>query len=173
MSTVSGRSCQHVWLIYAVAAVMAACESPAPAHPARSQTTAQGSTPPDRTGVVAGEIAARAPDYRGKRITVSGEVVDVWTPRAFTIGGPQFVGNHKLLIVSRTALPQIIERQSLPWLSPTDIVQVTGVVSLDSITELERTIGFDLAAAVEQLWRPGLPVVVADEVLVSARQNAR
>lgn len=67
------------------------------------------------------QIAERSTTYAGRRVTVRGEIVDVWTPRAFSIGN--------------TYLP-------------------------------ERDLGFKLDLAVKQLWRPELPIVIANEVRI-------
>ena len=59
---------------------------------------------------------------------VTGEVNDVFAPRAFTIGGEEFHADGELPVIGRSDLPGIPERPQHSHLSENDLVQVTGTV---------------------------------------------
>ena len=122
----------------------------------------------DPVGLTVDQVFNQAGKYAGTQVTVTGELVDVWTSRVFTIADGSMAGNtRKLLVVSRSPVPAMGAGGADALLRPDTALQVTGVLRFDDIGEIERDVGFNLTVAVKQLWRPQLPIVVADEVLVS------
>ena len=132
---------------------------------------APGATTVERVGLTVDHVVNQAGQYAGTHVTVSGELVDVWTSRVFTIADAPALGNtRKLLVVSRSPVPAIGAGGTDASLPPNTTLRVTGVLRLDDIGEIERDTGLSLSVAVKQLWRPQLPIVVADEVLISPQK---
>ena len=122
-------------------------------------------------GATLAEVLDNPSAYAGRQITVSGEVSDVWTPRAFALGGPAFLDDRRLLVVSRTDLPRVIARDVHDMLALTDIVQVSGTIHIGPLEEVEEDVKFDLPAAAEGLWAPDRPVLVAQKLFVTPRRQ--
>lgn len=135
--------------------------------PHNSPASPAGDAP---SGTSVAEVMNNPSAFVGRRLTVSGEVTEVWAPRAFSIGGEAFLENDKLLVVSREDLPRIVARAPQELLSPTDIVQLTGTIHIGPLADVERQVAFDLPAAAEELWEPQRPVLVAESVIVTPRR---
>ena len=125
-------------------------------------------------GATIDEITDSPGPFLGQTVTVSGEVDQVLGPRAFTIGGDDFIGEDELLVVGANDLPQLIGRSELPGrpagelLAADDVVQVTGPVRRFDLAAVEREIGFDLDDGLFAEWA-GRPAVVARTVRLSPR----
>lgn len=122
-------------------------------------------------GATLAEVLDSPGDYVGRQITISGEVSDVWGPRAFALGGPAFLDDRRLLVASRTDLPRIIARDVDDMLALTDIVQVTGTLHMGPLDDVEQQVAFDLPDAAEALWAPDRPVLVAQKTFVTPRRR--
>lgn len=139
--------------------------------PTPHDSPAYPATEPVGVGATLGEVLDDPAAYVGKSITISGEVSDVWTPRAFALGGPAFMDDRRLLVVSRTDLPRVVSRDVDDMISLTDIVQVTGTLHIGPLEQVEQKVAFDLPAAAEALWEPNRPVLVAQHVFVTPRRQ--
>ncbi len=112
--------------------------------------------------------------YYGSRVTVSGEVDDVYSPGTFTIGGDEF--GEEILVLSMDSVAVATGRSGERPVRRTDIVQVSGVVL--PLAEIDTTdhYGFDPAVLADP-YGDG-PVVVArsagtrlDHIIVTARSS--
>ena len=96
------------------------------------------------TGITTSEIIDHPEQYLGRTVTVAGEVDRVLGRWAFTIGGGDFIGDDRLLILSTVKLPQVPRRPADNPLLEDDIVQVTGPVRRFDLAAAERELGVDL-----------------------------
>ena len=125
-------------------------------------------------GATIDEITDSPGQFLGRTVTVSGEVDAVLGPRAFTIGGDDFIGEDELLVVGANNLPQLIGRSELPGraagelLAEDDVVQVTGPVRRFDLAAFEREIGFDLDDNLFRDWA-GRPAIVASSLELTPR----
>lgn len=142
---------------------------PTPQDPVASPASNSGMSTPTSVADVMNNPA----QFLDQRVVLSGEVNQVWTPRAFSIGGQQFLENDTLLVVSREDLPRIAAREAHDRIAPADIVQVSGTVRRGPLAEVERETSFDLPAAAEQVWSEDRPVLVAERVVVTPRRIVR
>ncbi len=120
------------------------------------------------TGVTVSEIADAPTTYYDRTVTVSGEVEEVIGPRAFTIGGDEFIGGDQLLVVSADVLPMPAGRPSDAALTANDVIQVTGPVRRFDLAAFEKEIGSDLDDAAFEAYG-GQPAIIARSVDLSAR----
>lgn len=95
-------------------------------------------------------------DLIGKTVTVSGEIEEVISPKAFTIEGDQLFKDPEMLVVNATEAP-IIEDT---------LVQVTGTVSELVGSEIERKFDLNLAQEFEVEFRDK-PVLIATAVILT------
>lgn len=95
-------------------------------------------------------------DLIGKTVTVSGEVDQIFGPKAFTIEGDKLFNDPELLVVSATSSPIIKDT----------LVQVTGMVREFDRAEIERKFDLDLAQEFEVEFR-GKPVLIATAVVLT------
>ncbi len=103
---------------------------------------------------------ANEPDrYLGRRVTISGEVEEVTSPRAFRVEGDDGILFEKeLLVVAKSDV-----RPGGNALEEGDTVVVTGKVAKLRTTEIERDIGWDLQPELEVEWRDKA-VLIAEDV---------
>ena len=125
-------------------------------------------TIPQPTGVTLGDVLREPMRYSGTTVTVSGEVNDVLGPRAFTIGGEEFLPPGELLIVSKTDFPSIPDRPANEYLVDNDLVQVTGTVRTYVHAEVRNEVENAFEGETYLRWE-GKPVLVASSVLTTAR----
>ncbi|MDP9374472.1 MAG: hypothetical protein M3Q65_18885, partial [Chloroflexota bacterium] len=124
-------------------------------------------------GATVAAIADNPSAFYGRRVTVSGEVDEIVGPRAFTIGGEDFVGGDELLVVNadpslRIAPPAVSNVPGDGVLDEDDLVQVTGPVRRFDLAEVEREIGADLDDGLFAGWA-GKPAVVARQADLTPR----
>ena len=164
-------------LMLAVALLLASCgeqeegaaEEPAAQEEAAAATGGEAESAGPAAGVVISDVTDNAQEYFGTTVTVSGEVNDLLTPNAFTIGGEDFLGTDELLIVGAQQLPNIVEGvEGEVEVGQDDIVQVTGEVHEFNVTEIEDEVGYALDDGVFGEFE-GEPVVVAKEVFLTPR----
>lgn len=91
----------------------------------------------------------------GRRVTVSGDVEEVWTPRAFNMDSGVTPG--ELLVVSREPFPKLADHDPLV----DDVATVTGTVRMLAVADVEREIGWDLQPEIEVEFT-GKPMLVID-----------
>ena len=120
------------------------------------------------TGVTVSEIADAPATYIDRTVTVGGEVEQVIGPRAFMIGGDEFIGGDELLVVSANNLPTVADRPAGETLAANDLIQVTGPVRRFDLADFEEEIGFDLDDAAFGAYA-GQPAIIARSVDLSPR----
>lgn len=121
-------------------------------------------------GSTVSEIAEEPLEYAGEVVTVSGEVDRILAPRAFTIGGDDFIGQDELLVVGPSSVPALVNQLADSSKIMNDIVQVTGEVQVFQEDTLERILGADLD---DDLWDnfDGKAVLVMRELDVTPRND--
>lgn len=117
-------------------------------------TTATATTAATPT-VAPADIINNPSAWVGRRVTVSGDVEEVWTPRAFNMDSGITVG--ELLVVSREPFPNLADHDPLV----DDVATVTGTVRMLAVAEVEREIGWDLQPEIEVEFT-GKPMLVID-----------
>lgn len=106
-------------------------------------------------GVTAQQIIDNPQAYEGKTVTVSGDIEEIFDPRAFNIDSGASVG--ELLVIGTSPFPKVSDRAYVSG----DIATVTGVVKiLTSVEEVEREIGWDLTPQIETTYKMK-PVLIA------------
>ena len=105
-------------------------------------------SPAPGADLTAGDLITRPTAYVGQSLTVSGNVEDIYGPRAFTIDSGMQDGD--LLVLSAEPLPQLAEidnGQGSPRSPHTAVV--TGIVRLFVASEIERELGWDVGPELE------------------------
>lgn len=96
--------------------------------------------------------------YVGKRVTLTGEVDDVYSNQAFELEGHGWIFDQEVLVLTRTPV-----RLGTSKLSDDLEVRVSGIVRKMSRAEIEREIGWNVDADLENRWRDKT-VVIADDI---------
>ncbi len=116
-----------------------------------------------RTSVRVADITGNMNNYLGKTVTVVADVEEVFGPRAFSLdedaplaGG---VDNDLLVLGPRSINLTTIDDQ---WVN--NKVRVTGMVRKMVASDIEREIGWDLDAKIENRWRDNKAVLIANSV---------
>lgn len=134
--------------------------------------TACGETATERVdkvgGVTARQIIENPAAYVGKTVTVSGDVEEIWGPRAFNMDSGVSVG--ELLVVGREPFPQVGGATNRAVVV-SDAATVTGVVRMLVTAEVEREIGWDLMPEIETEFN-AKPVLIAQSVNFRAGAGA-
>jgi hypothetical protein len=145
----------------ALVALFAACASAQRATP---------TNPLPDVGVTVSEVAENPLRYAGQVITVSGEVDRIFNPRAFTIGGPDFIGEDELLVVGPSTVPAILNNLADSLATMNDVVQVTGLVRVFHEDSIEQAIGADLDDDLFDVY-DGKPVLVMRDLDITPRKD--
>lgn len=124
-------------------------------------------------GISAVAIAEDPGAYYGSRVTVSGQVNDVFSPGTFTIGGGEF--GNEVLVLSLDSIRVVPERAVEQPIRRGDLVQVTGIAQrFDEVRESDHS-GFDPTDLEDEFG--GTPVIVSrragarlEHVVVTPRQ---
>lgn len=111
-------------------------------------------------GVTARQVIENPSAYIGKTVTVSGDVEEIWGPKAFNMDSGVTAG--ELLVVGREPFPQIPEAGNRAYVI-NDVATVTGVVRMFVTAEVEREIGWDLTPQLETEFN-AKPVLVVQSV---------
>ncbi|HXG82684.1 MAG TPA: hypothetical protein VNI84_01535 [Pyrinomonadaceae bacterium] len=126
--------------------------------------TACGESAGDRVekvgGVTARQVIENPANYVGKTVTVSGDVEEIWGPRAFNMDSGASLG--ELLVVGREPFPQIPDAGNRAYVV-SDVATVTGVVRLLVTADIEREIGWDLDPQIETEFN-AKPVLIAQTI---------
>ena len=108
-------------------------------------------------GVTAQQVIDNPETYDGKTVKVSGDVEEVFEPRAFNIDSGTSVG--ELLVIGRTPFPKVSDRA----IASGDIATITGTVRiLKSVADIEKEIGWDLNPNIEKTYNMK-PVLIAND----------
>lgn len=92
---------------------------------------------------IVGQIARNPDEFVGKPARVTGVVMEILSPRAFTVGRPGF-GAPELLVVTRGPLAVPTGPSASRPILEGDIAQVSGDVRTFDIGAFERDMGVDL-----------------------------
>ncbi|MEJ7862077.1 MAG: hypothetical protein WKF90_10630 [Pyrinomonadaceae bacterium] len=111
-------------------------------------------------GITARQVIENPSAYVGKTVTVSGDVEEIWNPRAFNMDSGLSVG--ELLVVGREPFPQVGDANNRAYLI-SDIATVTGVVRMLVTADVEREIGWDLDPQIEAKFN-AKPVLIAQSI---------
>lgn len=130
----------------------------------RDRTEDRGDAPHEEApgGATVALILENPTQHYGKTVTVSGEVAELHGPRAFTLGGPDWLSGE-LLVLAAEPLPPVRGREGNAQLAKGDLVQVTGPVRRVVIADIEREIGFDLDRELEKAFENKPAVVVKSQ----------
>jgi len=134
--------------------------------------TACGETASERVekvgGVTARQVIENPANYVGKTVTVSGDVEEIWGPRAFNMDSDVTVG--ELLVIGREPFPQVAAAGNRAYVV-SDVATVTGVVRLLVTADIEREIGWDLDPQIEAEFN-AKPVLIAQTISFRAGAGA-
>ncbi len=111
-------------------------------------------------GITARQVIENPSAYVGKTVTVSGDVEEIWNPRAFNMDSGLSVG--ELLVVGREPFPQVGDANNRAYLI-SDTATVTGVVRMLVTADVEREIGWDLDPRIEAEFN-AKPVLIAQSI---------
>lgn len=108
-------------------------------------------------GVSAVDVADDPGAYYGSRVTVSGEVGEVYSPGTFTIGGGDF--GEEVLVMSADSIGVVPERTAEEPLRRGDVVQVSGTVR--PFVEIDLTDHYGFEPSVLSPDYEDRPVIIA------------
>ncbi len=111
-------------------------------------------------GITARQVIENPSAYVGKTVTVSGDVEEIWGPRAFNMDSGISVG--ELLVVGREPFPQVGEAGNRAYVV-SDVATVTGIVRMLVTADVEREIGWDLDPRIEAEFN-AKPVLIAQSI---------
>lgn len=117
-------------------------------------------------GITAKQIIENPGAYVGKTVTVTGQVEEIFGPRAFNMDSGLSVG--ELLVIGREPFPQVPDVENRAYVI-SDLATVTGTVRLFVAADIEREIGWDLDPQIEAKFN-SKPVLIAQSL--SFRPNA-
>jgi len=118
-------------------------------------------------GITARQVIENPSAYVGKTVTVSGDVEEIWNPRAFNMDSGLSVG--ELLVVGREPFPQVGDANNRAYVI-SDAATVTGVVRMFVKADIEREIGWDLDSRLEAEFN-AKPVLIAQSVNFKPNAN--
>ncbi len=124
-------------------------------------------------GVSVADVTDNPGEFYGARITFSGLVTDVVGPNAVAIGGDQFVGGDRVLVVGARKLDRIAEgvpEGVLLKIQQQDLVQASGTLREFKLEEVENEVGYELDDNLFGDWE-GEPVLVADSFVLTPQQG--
>lgn len=119
-------------------------------------------------GATVNEITATPNAYIGKKVTVSGEIKEVYGPKAFTIGPPD-ASSDELLVVTAKDFPESSDRPDRAEVIEADFVQITGRVQRYIPEKVQEEIGVALDPKVESDYPVSHPVVIAESLHFTAQ----
>lgn len=115
-------------------------------------------------GVTAQQIIENPSAYVGKTVTVSGDVEEIHSPRAFNMDSGASVG--ELLVVGREPFPNIAGADNRAYVI-NDVATVTGKIELLDAAKMKDEIGWDLDPNIFGKYG-GKPVLVVQKASFSA-----
>lgn len=111
-------------------------------------------------GVTARQIIDNPAAYVGKTVTVSGEIEEIYNPRAFVIDSGYSVG--ELPVFGREPFPLVPDKENRAYVV-SDVATVTGVVQMLVTADVQREIGWDLTPDIIAKFN-AKPVLIAQNV---------
>jgi hypothetical protein len=105
--------------------------------------------------------------FVGKTVVVSGEVEQVYGPRAFQLGGTDFFDSEIRVLTAQPLKESVRRRADQPFIKD-DIALVTGTVRNVVVADVERELSFDLDPTYEVEFE-NRPAIIASSVLISPR----
>ncbi|MCP9496306.1 MAG: hypothetical protein MSG64_17830 [Pyrinomonadaceae bacterium MAG19_C2-C3] len=134
-------------------------------------TACASESPKERAAEVGGVTAAQVINnpnaYVGKTVTVSGDVEEIHSPRAFNMDSGASLG--ELLVLGREPFPQVPDGGNRGYVI-NDTATVTGTVRMLVTAEIERELGWDLQPELEAEFN-AKPVLVAQTVGFKSNPN--
>ena len=118
----------------------------------------------------AGDVIGNPSQYAGRVVTVTGDVDKVYSARAFTMDGGITPGRD-LLVLSRDAVPGVLQAGRTRALLSGDDAIVTGRIINMVISEVEREIGWDLDRELETEFERQ-PVLIIESVSATPDQGS-
>ena len=115
----------------------------------------------EQGGATARQIIENPAGFVGKKVTVSGDVKEIWGPRAFSMDSGLTAG--ELLVIGREPFPGVVDKGANTAYVVNDATTVTGVVRMLVTADIEREIGWDLDPRIEAEFN-AKPVLVAQSV---------
>ena len=97
-------------------------------------------------------------EYYGKQVTVTGEVTEIYSPRAFALESGGLI-DETILVVTKTPI-QVLAPMTL---DVEDDIAVTGMVRQMVVADVEQELGWDLEETLEVEYQ-GKPVIVAQSL---------
>lgn len=125
----------------------------------------------EEAGATVNEITETPNAFIGRQVTVSGEIKEVYGPRAFTIKSPD-PSSGELLVVTAEDFPSIPDRSQRAEEIKEDFVQITGKVRRYIPEEIQQEIGAALDPKIESEYPVSHPVVIAESLHFTARKGA-
>jgi len=124
-------------------------------------------------GVSVADVTDNPGEFYGVQITLSGLVTEIVGANAVAIGGDEFVGGGRVLVVGAQKLDQIAE--GVPEGEPLevqqrDLVQASGTLREFKLEEVENEVGYELDDNLLGDWE-GEPVLVADSFVLTPQQG--
>ncbi len=124
-------------------------------------------------GVSVADVTDNPGEFYGAQITLSGLVTEIVGANAVAIGGDEFVGGDRVLVVGAQKLDQIAE--GVPEGEPLetqrqDLVQASGALRGFKLEEVENEVGYELEDNLFGDWE-GEPVLVADSFVLTPQQG--
>ncbi len=119
-------------------------------------------------GVTAQQVIENPSAYVGKTVTVSGDVEEIWNPRAFNMDSG--ISGGELLVIGREPFPQIPDAGNRAYVV-SDIATVTGVVRILVTADVNREIGWDLTPEIVAKYN-AKPVLIAQTISFRAGAGA-
>lgn len=120
-------------------------------------------------GVTAAQVINNPNAYVGKTVTVSGDVEEIHSPRAFNMDSGASVG--ELLVLGREPFPQVPDGGNRGYVI-NDTATVTGTVRMLVTAEIERELGWDLMPEIEAEFN-AKPVLIVQQVGFRPTANSR
>jgi peptidoglycan-associated lipoprotein len=105
------------------------------------------------------KVVENTADYMNRQVTVTGEVDEVFSDRAFQLEAPGFFEGEDIVVLTRKPVRTGIGTD----IKDVDAVRVTGTVRRFNVTEMERDIGWDIEPNFENDWSDDA-VIVAESV---------
>lgn len=159
-------------MVVVAALLFAACGGGGGGEQARQgeeEAQQKQTTTPQAQGVTVEEITSDPEKFYGKRVMVSGQVTEmVEPPNAFAIGGGEFVGDDRLLVVGAQQLERL--QRHVKNVNEGDLVQVTGEVRQFSIEEVQQDVDYGIDDEYFGDYE-GDPAVLATSVVVTKQRE--
>lgn len=126
-------------------------------------------TDADALQATAGDILRSPTIYDGRVVTVTGDVDEVMSQRAFTIDSMLSTGD--LLVLGTEPVPQVNDADGMRELIASDSVIVTGRVMNFIIPEIETEVGWDLDREIETEFE-NQPVLIIERISATPEGQA-